>query len=159
MRCIERVLLAEKVCNELGWRDRGGGNSARRASQTWVRSLGFILRAGPRIVAFTFLHNLAQWRWNWRGQDGRPRDQEGGYVEIRVRDGGALWKRVLDTLNLGLDIFAFTQPISGLLTMESIDNQVICAEINLNGRLIHFNISLSDHLLYGSAALMIKFKS
>lgn len=31
--------------------------------------------------------------------------------------------------------------------------------IDLNGRLIHFNISLSDHLLYGSAALMIKFKS
>lgn len=45
-----------------------------------------------------------------------------------MRDGGALWKRVLDTLNLGLDIFAFTQPISGLLIMESIDNQVICAE-------------------------------
>ena len=88
----------------------------------------FILRAGPRIVTFTFLHTLAQWRGNWRGQDGRPRDQEGGYVEIRVRDGGALWKRVLDTLNLGLDIFAFTQPISGLLTMECIDNQVICAE-------------------------------
>lgn len=76
-----------------------------------------------------------------------------------MKDGGALWKRVLDTLNLGLDIFAFTQPISGLLTMESIDNQVICAEINLNGRLIHFNISLSDHSLYGSAVLMIKFKS
>ena len=32
-----------------------------------------------------------------------------------------LWKRVLDTLNLGLDIFTFTQPISGLLTMESIE--------------------------------------
>lgn len=61
-----------------------------------MRSLGFILSAGPRTVSFTFLHNLALWRWDWSGQDGRLRDQEGGFMEVRVREGGALWKGLLD---------------------------------------------------------------
>ena len=30
MRCMERVLPAEKAWDELDWREWGGGNSARR---------------------------------------------------------------------------------------------------------------------------------
>lgn len=67
----------------------GWGGLLRPGWGVWA----FILRAGLRIVVFTFLHNLAQWRWNWREQDGRPRDQEGGYMEIRVRDGGAFMEK------------------------------------------------------------------
>lgn len=161
MRCVERVLPAEKVWDELDW--RGGeeeivqGGLLRPGWGVWA----FILRAGLRIVAFTFLHNLAQWRWNWRGQDGRPRDQEGGYVEIRVRDGGAFMEKGFGHFESGAGYFyLYSAHIWALNHGEyrKIKWSVLRL-IDLNGRLIHFNISLSDHLLYGSAALMIKFKS
>lgn len=32
-----------------------------------------------------------------RGQDGRPGDQEGGFMEVAVRGGGALWEGFSDT--------------------------------------------------------------
>ena len=82
---MESASSRENAGNELNY--WGQGNSARRAADAWVKSLDFILCAGHRMVSFKFLCHLTPWRWNWKGQDGRPRVQERGLMEGAVKEG------------------------------------------------------------------------